>query len=164
MRHRLFRKADAALVPFSLVWFGFSMIWLITARSGGSGGFPLFGLLFAVLGIYMAVARFVVRSVASRRTVYTVTDSRVVVRGGMSGGKLTTAYLRSLPPPVITERPDGSGSLAFGAFPGVGDIFNSGRRSGWSVWSAEPSGTLILWEVPDVRRVRDFIAYGQRAA
>lgn len=98
--------------------------------------------------------------VSSRRTRYMITNSRVVVHGGWSGNRVTTAYLRSLPPPVITVEPDGSGSLAFGAFPSVTEFFTGGRQ-GWRAWAAEPSSTPVLRDVPDVRRIRDFVAQAQ---
>ncbi|GIF41513.1 hypothetical protein BC793_111126 [Actinoplanes xinjiangensis] len=164
MRHRLFRRTDVLLLPFSVVWCGFAIVWLVRAlRSDGAGLFPLFGVPFVIVGVYLVAGRFLVRALASRRTVYTVTDGRVVVRGGPTGARLTTAYLRDLPPPVIAERPDGSGSLAFGGFPGIGDVFTGGAKRGWRGWSDEPSDTPILWEVPDVRRVRDCVAQAQRA-
>lgn len=71
----------------------------------------VFNVPFVLIGLHFVAGRFVVRAVASRRTRYTLTNARILVHGGWSGGRLTTAYLRSLPPPVITERPDGSGSL-----------------------------------------------------
>ncbi|MEU8662868.1 hypothetical protein [Actinoplanes philippinensis] len=161
VRHRLFRTTDLILVPFSLVWCGFAIFWLIGVLSDGNSRFALFGIPFVVVGVYLVAGRFAVRAIASRRAAYTVTDGRVVVRGGLTGRRLTTAYLKSLPPPVIAERPDGSGSLAFGAFPGPGDVFTGDRRNGWRAWSDEPATTPILWEIPDVRRVRDFIAHAQ---
>lgn len=62
---------------------------------------------------------------------------------------------------MIIERPDGSGSLAFGAFAGVADVFMGGRRQAWRAWANEPSLTPVLREVPDVRRIRDFVAHVQ---
>jgi hypothetical protein len=162
LRHRVFRRTDVLLVPLSLLWFGFAVFW---ERSVLSGGAPLFFALWGVplmlVGLYVVAGRFVVRVVSSRRTRYTITDRRVLVHGGWSGSRLRTQYLNSLPPPVITEEPDGSGSLAFGGFPGVMDALTSGRWSGWRVWSSEPSSTPVLWDVPDIRRVRDWVAHAQ---
>lgn len=55
------------------------------------------------MGLYLVVGRFVVRAIVSRRTRYVVTDRRVLVIGGMSGTRTTSAYLRSLPPPIVTS-------------------------------------------------------------
>ena len=162
MRHRVFRRSDALLVPFSLLWCGFAVFWESGALSEGAPFFfALWGAPFVLVGLYIVAGRFVVRAVSSRRTRYTITDRRVLVHSGWSGGRLSTLYLNSLPPPVITEEPDGSGSLAFGAFPGVAEAFTGGRRQGWRIWSSEPSLTPILWDVPDIRRVRDLVAHAQ---
>jgi hypothetical protein len=163
VRHRLFRRPDVVLVPFSALWCGFAVFWERSALSGGAPFFfALWGVPFVLVGLYVVAGRFVVRAVSSRRTRYTITDRRVLVHGGWSGNRLRTQYLNSLPPPVITEEPDGSGSLAFGEFPGIGDAFTTWRRSGWRVWSSEPSPTPVLWDVPDIRRVRDQVAHAQR--
>jgi hypothetical protein len=162
LRYPLFRLGDVLLVPFSVLWCGFAVFWEIGVLADGAPiVFRVWGVPFVALGLYFVAGRFVVRAVASRRTRYTITSSRILVHGGWSGGRLTTAYLKSLPPPVITERPDGSGNLAFGAFPGIADAFTGGRRRAWSAWSSEPSATPILREVPDVRRVSDFVAHAQ---
>ncbi|MEV6848200.1 hypothetical protein [Actinoplanes sp. NPDC051411] len=46
-------------------------------------------------------------------------------------------------------------------FPGFADVFTVGRRQSRHVWADEPSTTPILREVPDVRRLRDYVAYAQ---
>jgi hypothetical protein len=163
VRHRLFRATDALLVPFTLVWFAFAIFWesRVTARSAPP---PLvvFGAVFVAIGVYLVAGRFVLRAIASRRTRYVVTNRRVASIGGVSGHRVQMAYTSALPPPVIAERADGSGSLAFGAFPGLGEAF--GTRNGWRAWGAEPSGALVLWDIPDVRHVRDLVVGAQAKA
>ncbi len=162
LRHRLFRAPDALLIPFSLLWFGFVVFWeasVLTERTVGDRPpvfFVLWGVPFVLVGLYLVVGRFVVRAVASRRTRYVLTDLRILVIGGMSGNRTTSAYLRSLPPPVVAEQPDRSGNLAFGAFPGILDPFT--HRNGLRGWASEPSSDPALWHIPEVRRVRDLIA------
>jgi hypothetical protein len=160
LRHRVFRRTDVLLVPISLLWCGF----VVFCESGAlSSGVPFFvailGAPLVLFGLYLVAGRFVVRVISPRRTRYTITDRRVLVHSGYSGGRLITGYLNSLPPPVIAEEPDGAGSLAFGRFPGIADVFVT--RQGWRLWASEPSPTPVLWDVPDIRRVRDFVAYAQ---
>ncbi|MFF4877127.1 hypothetical protein [Micromonospora sp. NPDC000668] len=166
LRHRLFWAPDVLLIPVSLLWFGYAVFWeasVLAARVAGDRPPPVFivlwGIPFVLVGLYMVVGRFVVRAVASRRTRYMLTGLRVVAIGGLSGNRTTWAYLRLLPPPVVAERPDRSGSLAFGAFPGVLDAFNP--RNGLRGWAREPSTTPMLLHIPDVRRVRDLVAGAQ---
>jgi hypothetical protein len=163
VRHRLFRASDALLVPFSVTWFAFGAFWASSAivDTTADGGDPpafvaLWGALFAVVGLYLVAGRFVLRAIASRRTRYVVTDRRVVIVGGVSGHQVRSAYVSDLLPPVVIERRDDSGSLAFGQFPGIGAVFRSG--SSWRAWGAEPGDTLVLWDIPDVRHVRDLLS------
>jgi hypothetical protein len=157
---------DALLVPFSIMWCGFAVFWEIsvltqfrTADEGPPIFFALWGVPFVLVGLYLVFGRLIVRAVASRRTQYVITDRRVLVIGGLSGRRTTSVYLTSLPPPVIAEGPDGAGSLAFGAFPGVRDIFDG--TSGWRPWSSGETDTPVLWDIYDVRRVRDLIVNAQ---
>lgn len=159
LRHPLFRPQDVLLIPFSILWLAgavFAAASVLVDRTAGDRPppvfFALFGAAFVLVGLYFAVGRFVVRAVAFRRTRYMLTDLRIVVIGGVTGSRATAEYLRSLPPPVVAARPDGSGSLAFGAFPGVLD------RSGLEEWGSESSGNPVLWHIAEVRRVRDLIA------
>lgn len=161
-RRHVIRRADAALIPFSLVWWAFAIFWETSVIADDAPAFAkLWGIPFVLVGIYLVAGRFVLRALAFRHTRYTVTGTRILVHGGWNGKALTTAYLKSLPPPVISEKPDGSGDLAFGGFPGLGDAFTSGRRNSWRMWSAEPQTEPVFWAVPDVRRVRDFVAHAQ---
>jgi hypothetical protein len=161
LQHRLLRRADAVLVPFSILWCGFAVFWEVSVLRHAAAPvlLQLFGIPFVLVGLYVVFGRFVVRAIITRRTRYVLTDRRVVVVGGLSGARTTSAYLNSLPPPVCTEGADGSGSLAFGEFPGIGEIFNS--RNGWRAWASEPSATPVLRDIPEVRRVRDLVANSQ---
>jgi hypothetical protein len=166
VRHQLLRPADLLLIPFTVIWCGFAISGeVLVLASFGPSLFALFGLPFVLIGLYLTVGRFVVRAVVSRRTRYVVTDRRLLVLGlGVSGNRVATRYLHSLPPPVIIEAADGSGSLAFGAFPSLADTFNRYRYQIVGPWSRYPSVTFVLRHVPDVRRVGDLIADAQRGA
>ncbi|NMO56855.1 hypothetical protein HH310_37495 [Actinoplanes sp. TBRC 11911] len=169
LRHRLFRRADLFLVPVSLLWFGVVLFW--AARVPVL--FVVWGVPALLAGLYIFAGRFVVRVVTSRRTRYTLTSARLVVQGGFTGERCTIVYLKSLPPPVISVREDGTGSLAFGEFPTVSDAFEEACRrrpgfffftrriEGWRLWANEPGKTPVLWDIADVRRIRDVVAHAQ---
>src|SRR5262245_45908419 len=166
---RLLRPEDALLIPFSLLWGGFAIVWEANAISTGAPGFfALWGIPFVVIGLYLIAGRFVVRAVALSHARYTVTDLRVVITGGFTGRAEHASYLNSLPPPVIRERGDGTGDLAFGSFPGIADVFAGRRRWGWgyraslSPWG-EPLSPPVFRSVPIVRHVRDLILAAQTA-
>jgi len=116
--------------------------------------FALWGIPFVFIGLYLVVGRFVVRAVASRRARYVITDRRVLIAGGLSGTRTTSVYLRSLPPPVMAERPDRSGSLAFGAFPAADRTrrWRDGSAVERMIWQTAPMQMADFWQLVDEAR------------
>jgi len=87
------------LVPFSLMWCGMVVGLGLSALVDGADLASVIPVVpFAIMGLHFVAGRFVVPAVVSRRTRYTLTNARILVHGGWSGGRLNTAYLRSLPP------------------------------------------------------------------
>jgi hypothetical protein len=163
VRHRLFWPPDAFLIPFSLFWCGFAVFWEAQVLRGDTPLlFPIFGGCFVAMGVYFVVGRFVARAISSRRTRYAVTDRRLVVTGGLTGRRTQSAYLKDLPPPILTERDDRSGTLAFGPMYAFGDL-NRRRngRVGSQIWSGAPSELPVLADIAEARYVRDLIANAQ---
>lgn len=77
---KLFTGRDAFLVPFSLVWCGFAVVWTVTAASSGAPPFFLvFGSVFTLVGLYFVAGRFLVKRYRKQHTVYAVTDRRALV-------------------------------------------------------------------------------------
>jgi hypothetical protein len=166
VRSRLLQPADAMMIPFSLLWAGFAVFWEINVLNDGAPFFfALWGLPFIAVGGYVTVGRFWVRAWSQHNTSYTVTTSRVIVVRGRS---VVSEYLTALAPPVILERTDGSGDLAFGSMMGG---FSPGYRhygpDGYhqtGAWGYRPGTGLRLRDIAQVRRVRDIVASAQAAA
>ncbi len=80
-----FVRADAYLIPMSLIWCGFAVFWermaLIGSRAPGI--FPLWGIPFLAYGIYVVVGRFVTDAIRRKRTTYGLTAKRVIIVGGI---------------------------------------------------------------------------------
>ncbi|MGI5184387.1 hypothetical protein ACQEVZ_49855 [Dactylosporangium sp. CA-152071] len=160
--HPLFDRSDLFLVPMSLFFLGFAVFWERTAMRGGAPGFfVLWGIPFILYGLYLVAGRLVVRALRLRSTTYTVTDRRVVEVSRRPFTRRTEAYLSTLAPPVVRDRPrGGTGSIAFGEFPGLTDAFNEAgvnvnrRRRG--------PRPIVLWHVSQPEYVRGVIAQAQR--
>jgi hypothetical protein len=161
-RQPVFDAGDLVAVPLSLVWCAFAVFWEFGVVSSGAPIFMrIWGVPFIVFGVYMVVGRLVLRVWQLRSTTYAVTNRRVIETIRRPRLRVTEAYLRNLPPPVMKTRDDGAtGSIAFGSFPGVAESlaemsFNGRRRS------ARGPRAIVLREIALPWQVRDIIASAQ---
>ena len=135
----VFRGSDVFMIPFSLVWGGFAIFWevmvlTIPKENAGAVGivFPLFGIPFVVVGLYMIFGRFVYDSKKREKTYYGLTDQRAIIVSGIFGKNVKSLNLKSLSDVSLSEKPDRSGTITFGqenqmlaffgggSFPGMG--------------------------------------------
>jgi hypothetical protein len=123
-----FSPSDAYLVPFTILWAGFSLFWEVGAVSS-SGGlvFGLWGIPFVAMGAYVTFGRFIYKARRKRRTVYGVTDQRAIV---LTGSTLADTPLRYVPLNVRRSRDQRHASVIFGDGGGRGMSYyaNSGME------------------------------------
>ena len=154
---RHFTRSDAFLIPFSIMWGGFSIFWETSAITGGAGPFfALWGIPFVVIGLYLIFGRFIYKANRKRRTIYAVSNKRVmtIVRGRI--GETTDAmYLRSIPNISTTAVSDGRGSVEFGQSSGSGRYGNSGMEL-FARGQAASSG-IGFYDIEDPRGVADLV-------
>jgi len=143
------RRQDALLIPFSLLWGGFAIFWeftALTATSKAPGSvalvFPLFGLPFVVVGLYLIFGRFIVDAKVRARTFDGVTNERIIIISGLFTQQTKSLQLRTLSDVSLTQRPDGSGTILFGSAPFMGGFFPRGSWPGAGRY-APPSFDLI---------------------
>ena len=114
---RLFTRSDLFLVPFTLLWAWFSIGFFTQefARSPADPVSRVIAPLFAVVGLYALVGRFLYLRYRKRRTCYSVTSRRVLILTEALRRSLVATQIRQIPVIQKTIRSDGSGSLRFGA-------------------------------------------------
>lgn len=144
---RIFDAKDTYLVPFSLLWGGGTLFWegSVVFVGGGPPFFVLWGIPFVVVGQYLIWGRLIVKRWDRNRTIYAVTDQRVMVLRRRS---LQSIFVTHLPPINQSSRADGSGSLEFG---------NPGPYGMWSNTGMDIFGfgrnTLAFYDIPGVTQV-----------
>ncbi len=163
----MLRASDGYLIPFSLLWGGSAIFWEIcslsilwTANADPAAGIlPIFGIPFVLLGLHLIFGRFIVDVKVREKTLYAVTDRRIIIRSGWFSRTTKSLNFRSLSETSLSERSDESGTFVFGP-----TNFFSGLY-GHSAWPgvgryASPSFDGI----PRVREVYDVIRNAQRDA
>jgi hypothetical protein len=85
-----FSKADLLLVPFSLVWGGFALVWEAGVLFAHAPWFLcIWGVPFVLMGQYIIWGRFLVDARRRSRTFYGLTQDRWP---GMPGTSRSTAF------------------------------------------------------------------------
>jgi hypothetical protein len=138
---RFVLRGSPLVIPFTILWFSFAIFWeasVLTSRAPGF--FALWGLPFVAVGAYISVGRFFVAWREANRTVYVLTDQRILVAGGAFGMRIQEVALRTLPSPTLDQGADGVGTITFGpAWP-----YGSWVPAGWPMMRAmSPTFTTI---------------------
>lgn len=156
----LLSQADCFLVPFSIMWGGFAIFW----ESAGLAGhapvfFDLWGLPFVAMGLYFIAGRFWVKARSRQRTIYAVTDRRVIEIGWAFRKSVRSLALNHLPALELSTRAGGRGRIVFGSLGGFAGYYaNTGMDWLGTAYGGRP---LVFFDVPDARGVYETI---QRAA
>ena len=145
----LLAPADALLIPFSLMWGGFVCFWEVSALSAqGSAFMAVWGIPFLIMGLYVVAGRFWVKAVLRKRTLYAVTDSRVIELRRRS---LRSLALDHLPGLEMRERSGGRGQISFGGSGGIAGMYaNTGMDWFGSASAARP---MAFFDIPEARSV-----------
>jgi len=122
----IFHKEDWGAIPFSLLWGGFAIFWLLGASGIGDfwtnrpdKTFQWFGVIwgtpFVLAGQYFIWGRFVESRWRKQRTYYALTTRRaLIVEDGFRGRKASSAYFENMTMVDKWVRHDGIGSISFG--------------------------------------------------
>jgi hypothetical protein len=160
----IFHREDFYLIPFSLFWGGFAIVWegLVTGsllhpvhRNGGPLGFMmLWGVPFVLLGQYFIWGRFLVAAWKKRRTFYAVTNRRAIVVQQAWGRKTAAAFLDTLPSLIKEGGANGVGTLRFSAAP----VFNRGSFT-FGAWDGMSVGdTPVFRDIDELEAIYNLVS------
>ena len=154
------RSSDALFIPLSLVWAGFALFWESSVLTKGAPlFFALWGVPFVVMGVYITVGRFLVDAWRRSRTVYAVTNERVLILSGGFRRTVTSLRLATIPSISLKEARSGVGTISFGGGSPLGNMFGGMEGPG-----AERHLGPRFDLVPKARSVYEAIQAAQRAA
>ena len=104
-------RQDFVLVPFSLFWLAFAVIWEIVAiRSSASLFVVLWGLPLVGIGLYLLFGRWIQTAYLRDKTFYIITNKKIILK---SGSRITMHDGRDLPPMEIEIHKNGNGTILF---------------------------------------------------
>jgi hypothetical protein len=110
-----FRKSDALMIPFSLMWGGFAIFWNAGVWfSDAPIFFRLWGIPFLVVGLYMILGRFFVDVRQRKKTFYGITNERIIIISGLFNQSVKSLSLQTLTDITMEEFANGLGTITFG--------------------------------------------------
>lgn len=148
----VFHKQDALLIPFSLLWGGFSIFWeaavsghpLWGASNHTNGPWPfgmVWGIPFVLIGQYLIWGRFLYVAWRKKVTHYAVTNLRVIAAQMKWPRRITSAYIESLPTLIKEAGSRGIGTLRF---------TTQSERRRWGAWNImDPDGLPSFIDIED---------------
>jgi len=150
------KSSDLRTIPFSIIWTSFAIFWEASVIIGKAPLImKLWGVPFVLIGLYMVAGRFFVDAWQRARTIYGLTNERVIIISNFSGTKIKSLNLRTLTDITLDQKSDEVGTITFPLVP----TFNS--RDMWARRRSQPVGpSLEMIENP--RKVYEMIREAQR--
>jgi hypothetical protein len=142
---------DAFLIPFSLVWVSVPVMAVLGLTLGtptqADPAFPLLFLaIFLLVGSYLLVGRFMIDAWARKRTIYAVTDQRVLLLRRLVGERLVAGALGQTVR-LKRERSE-RGTIEFGP-----ESAGPWGYRGWGLWNPGLENQLRFIGIDDVMQV-----------
>ena len=110
------RASEWVTMPFALMWGGFAVFWEWQVIHSNAPVFlVLWGVPFVLVGLYLIVGRFFVDARLRERTIYAVTNERILIVSGLFGRNVRSLGLRGLSDLSLRETGNGEGSILFGS-------------------------------------------------
>ena len=146
-----FQVLDLYMIPFSILWCGFAIFWMMAALEG-SAFFALFGVPFVLMGLFMVFGRFIFDAIRRKKTFYGITEKRLIIKSGVFSVDYESIMLNKMPTIKIIEKGDRSGTLIIGKDKNFVSMF---RGTGWPLVNKDLAPSLEM--IPDVRRVYELL-------
>jgi hypothetical protein len=144
-----YTSMDWFLVPFSIFWGGFAIFWELSvlgisflSNENGDGApffFALFGIPFVVMGIYFIFGRFIYKKWKKKRTYYAITNKRVLIVTNTNNRNIEAEFIASIPAINYSQKSNGAGTIRFGNFNFMTDMYANTGMDFFSGFSGKSS-------------------------
>ncbi|MFK7784851.1 MAG: hypothetical protein AB8B56_07040 [Crocinitomicaceae bacterium] len=141
-----FNSEDKVIIPFSVIWCAFVTFWIYAALES-SFIFALFGIPFALVGLYLLFGRFFFDRIVRSNTVYGLSNERVLMKVGFNGSITNSFLLKEFDTIDLIEHDDGTGTIEFMTM----KAFIS-RKATKNITSILPSSSR-LYKIKDAQKV-----------
>ena len=156
----LFSWVDIFLIPFSILWGGFSFFWEWMALQGLMEGeeafafiFPIVGIPFVMVGLQLMIGRFFSDKRRRKNTIYALTNQRVLFK---YKEELSYYKLEDLRDIRVSEKKDGSGSVFFVDTYSTQPIFEN------TTWPSRKKQLVSFDQIQGVQEVHEQILKAQK--
>ncbi len=154
------RGSDVLMIPFSFLWGGFAIFWEYSVIQNGSPFFfMLFGVPFVLVGLYIMFGRFFIEAKRRQKTLYGLSNERVIITSGLFRKKVKSLNLRTLTDISLSESANGNGSISFGNSSPFATMFGGISWPGMEEYTG-PRFDLIK----DAKRIYQQIREAQKSA
>ena len=136
----LFRGSDILMIPFSLIWGGFAIFCEFLALTAVQESkntpdaiaiiFPLFGIPFVLVGLYLIFGGFICHAKKRSKTFYGVTNERAIIVSGIFSKSVKSLNLNAMSDLSINEKENSLGTITFGQDNPIMSMFMSGGFPG----------------------------------
>lgn len=159
---KVFTRLDLFLVPITTLWCGFAIYWefralLILNQFHRKQDFfsPVFGFLFVMIGLYLAVGRFFYKKWQKQKTYYALTNQRVLLWYKSSQTtkfqELWVEQISSIHKSIDSK---GIGTILFGNNPMFGSFYGN---TGLDFLTSQYQETLAFYDIPDAQETYKLI-------
>ena len=149
---------------FGLMWLGFSLFWTITAflmtrAIPGNDAtamffkvfFPLFGLPFVAIGIFIVFINPMKQKNKVSNTLYYLTDKRLIITSNGLDAIFISIFIKDLKTVHLTKNKDNTGNIMFGSV--FNDAAINGRGSDTYVMPAYNNCFYRIEDAEDVYKL-----------
>jgi hypothetical protein len=142
----IFGVEDLFLIPFSIIWLGFILFFIIIAEQTPTF-FSLLAIPFIIVGVYLLVVRFYIDKWKRDKTLYGLTNKNIIIK---YQNEIKIININSLSNISIEVLKNGLGTITFGH---IHPYNNWYKKLGWPGLKLVPAFELI----PNVKEVYNLI-------